>query len=247
MPISRWAVACVFACQWGTLHAAEASKALRDELVAITQAWVDAIPRGDKAIWQRTLTDDAVLIDEFGRIQHKKDAIASLQVFPAGFAGSIELRRPKAWRYGDTALLQVEEYERETVFGQQLVVRYQALATFVKEHGAWKMAGMEDVTIPTPPPALEVRGLTLGDYAGTYRYAPDRAWTVSVRDGVLGYVTRAGRPFTALEPIARDVFMGTDDERNLLIFRRDAAGHVSELVERRKFNDLHLARETHAG
>jgi ketosteroid isomerase-like protein len=237
----------VFACQWGTLHAAEASKALRDELVAITQAWVDAIPRGDKAIWQRTLTDDAVLIDEFGRIQHKKDAIASLQVFPAGFAGSIELRQPKAWRYGDTALLQVEEYERETVFGQQLVVRYQALATFVKEHGAWKMAGMEDVTIPTPPPALEVRGLTLGDYAGTYRDAPDRAWTVSVHDGVLGYVTRAGRPFTALEPIARDVFMGTDDERNLLIFRRDAAGHVSELVERRKFNDLHLARETHAG
>jgi hypothetical protein len=32
--------------------------------------------------------------------------------------------------------------------------------------------------------------------------------------------------------------MGSDDERNLLIFRRDAAGKVSGLIERRKFNDL---------
>jgi len=39
------------------------------------------------------------------------------------------------------------------------------------------------------------------------------------------------------------VFMGSDDERNLLIFRRDAGGKVVELIERRKFNDLHLRRE----
>jgi hypothetical protein len=37
--------------------------------------------------------------------------------------------------------------------------------------------------------------------------------------------------------------MGTDDERNLLIFRRDAAGHVTGLIERRKFNDLRLRRD----
>jgi hypothetical protein len=31
-------------------------------------------------------------------------------------------------------------------------------------------------------------------------------------------------------------------ERNLVIFRRDGSGKVVELIERRKFNDLHLKR-----
>jgi hypothetical protein len=37
--------------------------------------------------------------------------------------------------------------------------------------------------------------------------------------------------------------MGGDDERNILVFRRDDAGKIVELIERRKFNDLHLKRE----
>lgn len=228
------------------LYAAEAPTALRDRLVAITQAWVDAIPLGKQDVWRRTLADDVVLVDEFGRIQHKKDAVASLHPFPAGFSGSIELRDPHVQQYGDTALLRVEEYERETVFGQKFVVRYQSLLTFIEQDGAWKLAGYEDVTIPTPPPKLIVDGLALDDYTGDYRYGPGRAWSVGVKDGVLGYVAGTGRRFNRVEPIARDVFMGTDDERNLLIFRRDAAGRVTELIERRKFNDLHLARENGA-
>ncbi len=37
--------------------------------------------------------------------------------------------------------------------------------------------------------------------------------------------------------------MSGDDERNLLIFRRDPSGQIVELIERRKFNDLHLKRD----
>jgi hypothetical protein len=237
------AIICAGSFPAASSRAAEAQPALRRQLVAITQAWVDAIPLGDKSVWQKTLTDDAILIDEFGRIQHKKDAVDSLQKFPAGFSGSIELRDPHAMQYGGTAVLQAEEYERETLFGQQLVVRYQSLLTFVKQDGQWKIAAYEDATIPTAPPKLQVDGLKPADYVGTYRYAPDRAWIVSVKDGVVGYVTRAGRPFHALDPIAPDVFMGTDDERNLLIFRRDGHGRVVAIIERRKFNDLTLKRD----
>jgi hypothetical protein len=224
-------------------RAAEAPKPLRDELLQITQALDDAIPKGEKAVWQSTLTEDAIIIDEFGRIAHKADTVASLHAFPNGFSGSIELRDPHAWQYGDTAILQVEEYERETVFGQNFVVRYEGLLTFVKQAGAWKLAGYEDVTLPAEPPKLAVAGLVLSDYTGTYRYAPKRAWTVSDNHGVLSYVTKPGGPTNVLEPIAKDVFMGSDDERNLLIFRRDAQGKVNAVIERRKFNDLRLVRE----
>lgn len=225
-------------------HAAEASDALRGQLLKTTQALVDALPTGNKAPWENALTEDAVVIDEFGRVASKAESVSSLHPFPSGFSGSIELRHAHAWQYGDTALLQVEECERETVFGQNFVVRYLSLLTFVKQSGEWKVAGYEDVTIPTPPPKLDVPNLVLSDYAGTFRYGPGRAWTITSDHGVLHYVTRPGNPSTVLEPIAKDVFMSGDDEHNLLIFRRDDHGKVIALIERRKFNDLRLDKES---
>lgn len=243
-----WFAASFVLVACGSVHAAPvANAALRGELLRITQRLVDAIPLGDRAPWQQSLTDGAVVIDEFGRIQHKADVVASLHPFPKGLSGSIELRDAHVQRYGDTAVMQVEQYERETVFGQKLVTRYQTLLTFVRQDGAWKLAGYEDVTIPTAPPPLKVPGLVPSDYVGTYRYAPGRAWTVSDRGGVLGYTTRAGGPVNVLQPIAKDVFMGSDDERNLIIFRRDGKGRVDAMIERRKFNDLRLVRASPPG
>jgi hypothetical protein len=236
-------IGAVLVVQISTVHAGEAPAALCDELLKTTQALVDALPVGDKAAWESALTDDAVVIDEFGRVASKTESVASLHPFPAGFSGSIELRNAHAWQYGDTALLRVEEYERETVFGQNLVVRYLSLLTFVRQSGEWKVAGYEDVTIPTPPPKLDVPGLALSDYTGTFRYGPGRAWTITSDHGSLHYVTRPGSPSSVLEPIAKDVFMSSDDEHNLLIFRRDEHGKVIALIERRKFNDLRLDRE----
>jgi len=241
--LSPWPVAFIMLLAFGVAHAAPAATdALRGELLRITQRLVDAIPLGNRTPWQQSLTGDAVVIDEFGRIQHKADIVASLHPFPKGLSGSIELHNAHVQRYGDTAVMQVEQYERETVFGQKLVTRYQTLLTFVRRGGAWKLAGYEDVTIPTAPPVLDVRGLVPSDYVGTYRYGPGRVWAVIDRDGVLGYTTHAGGPVDVLQPVAKDVFMGSDDERNLIIFRRDSQGHVDTLIERRKFNDLRLVR-----
>ncbi|MGH8212785.1 MAG: nuclear transport factor 2 family protein [Rhodanobacteraceae bacterium] len=224
-------------------HAGPAPAQVRVEIVSLSQQLMDAIGEGRKDVWQRVVADDAVIVDEFGRRQSKKDVVDSLRPFPPGFSGSIEIRDPRVSVHGDTAVIECEEYERETVFGQKLVVRYIAVNTFVRREGQWKLVATEDVTLPTPPPKLAVAGLHLGDYAGTYRYGPDRAWTFSAHDDQLTYVTKAGRPAIAADPIAKDVFMEDNDERNLLVFRRDASGHVTELIERRKFNDLKLARE----
>ncbi len=224
------------------IHAEPASPQVRTEIVSLSQQLMDAIGEGRKNVWQRLVADDAVIVDEFGRRQGKKDIVDSLRPFPPGFSGSIEVRDARVNVYGDTAVIECEEYERETVFGQKLVVRYIAVNTFVRRDGQWKLVAMEDVTLPTPPPKLAVAGLDLADYAGTYRYGPDRAWTFSVHGGELSYVTKAGRAAIAVDPVAKDVFMEDNDERNLLVFRRDASGQVTALIERRKFNDLRLAR-----
>jgi hypothetical protein len=103
---------------------------------------------------------------------------------------------------------------------------------------------MMDVTLPTPPPQLRVRDLKITDYPGTYRYGPERAFIVAIENDKLVYRTKAGRPPNALDAIAKDVFMGGDDEKNLLIFRREEAGKIVELIERRKYNDLHMQRDS---
>ena len=227
----------------GLARADDATPAVQKEIVAITQELMDALVPGKADVWQRYLADDALITDEFGRRQNKKEAVDGVHGLPAGFSGKIELRDPHVHVYGDTAVLDCEEYETETVFDQHLVVRYIAMNTFVRREGRWKVVSMMDVTLPTPPPALEVRNLKLDDYPGTYRYGPDRAWTFAVENGRLAYRTKLGRPPVSVDALAQDVFMGADDERNILVFRRDDAGKVVELIERRKFNDLHLKRE----
>lgn len=222
---------------------AETDPEVQTKIIALTQELMDALIPGKADVWQRILADDAIIIDEFGRIQNKTDAVKSIHQFPQGITGSIEIRDPEVRVHGDAAVLKGEFYERETVFGQQLLVRYIFCNTFVKRDGEWKLIAATDVTLPTEPPALKVDGLVLGDYAGTYTYGPGRAFSVVFEDGKLFYTTKAGGPHTALDAIAKDVFMSGGDERNIVIFRRDTAGHIVELIERRKFNDLHLKRD----
>lgn len=224
-------------------HADEPSAAVRKQIVDLTQQMMDAVGEGKADVWQRTLLDDALITDEFGRRQTKKEAVDSIHPFPPGISGSIEVRDPHVRVYGNTAVIDFEDYEKETFFGQNFLVRYISTATYIRQGDDWKLATMLDVTLPTVPPTLDVRDVKAADYVGSYRITADRAWIVEVENGKLQWRTKAGRPAHSLDAIAKDVFMGGDDEKNLMIFRRDESGHVVELIERRKFNDLRLKRE----
>ena len=243
MPIGAiaWLVAVLASA--ATPARADPNADVQGELVKLTQELMDALIPGKADVWQRILADDAVIIDEFGRIQDKAEAVKSVHPFPQGLSGSIEIRDAKTRVYGDAAVLQGELYEQETVFGQKLLVRYIFCNTFVRRAGEWKLVAATDVTLPTPPPALDVAGLIVADYPGVYSYGPNRAFTVAVEGGRLFYTTKADGTHIGLDPIAKDVFMDGGDEKNLVIFRRDASGRVTGLIERRKFNDLHLQRD----
>jgi hypothetical protein len=212
------------------------------EIVKRAQALFNGLAPGDVALWKDALSEDAVLIDEFGRRQTKAEALREMRPLPAGFSGSIELRRPNVHFYSATAILDCEMFEQEKVFEQQLTVRYLATLVFVRQGRDWKLAAMETVTLPTPPPRLEVNDLPVSDYPGTYTYGPGRRFIVEVEGRELRFRTRADGRATALEPLAKDVFMDSGEERNLILFRRDERGRVTSLIQRRKFNDLHMRR-----
>ncbi len=212
------------------------------EIVKRAQTLFDALAPGDIAVWGEALTEDAVLIDEFGRRQTKAEALRDMRPLPPGFSGSIEIRQPKVHFYPQTAILDCEMFEQEKVFEQELIVRYLATLVFVRQGRDWKLAAMETVTLPTAPPRLEVRDLPLADYPGTYTYGPGRNFIVEVEGRELKFRTRSDGRATSLEPLAKDVFMDAGEERNLFLFRRDESGRVTSIVERRKFNDLRMRR-----
>jgi len=239
-----WVVALSIACGGPALASDAQTQA---ELVKRTQALMDAVPVGDADVWQRILADDVMVVDEYGRRQDKAEAVKSIHAFPQGFSGSIEIRDPQLRLHGDVAVLNGEFYERESVFEQKLVVRYFFSNTFVRRDGAWQLLAANDVTLPTPPPDLAVSDLKLDDYPGVYRYGPGRAFTVAREGDALFYTTKSGGSRTGLQAVAKDVFMDTGDEKSLIVFRRDAHGAITELIERRKFNDLHLARDSAKG
>jgi len=232
------------ACALSTLATAdEAPPPVHKQIVEITQQLMNALGDGKADVWERALADDVLITDEFGRRQTKKEAVDSVHPFPAGISGAIEIRDPHVRTYGDTAVIDCEAYETEDYFGHKFVVRYLFTSTYVRRDNVWKLVAMQDVTLPTAPPTLDVRGIAPADYVGTYSYAPERAFIVEAQDGSLTVRARKSAPAHGLDPVAKDVFMGTDDERNLLIFRRDAKGKVVELIERRKFNDLRASRD----
>jgi hypothetical protein len=231
----------------GPARADDAPAPVREELLSLTRGILDAIALGKADVWERLLAEDAIIIDEFGRKQGKREAVEGLKPLPEGLSGSIELRDARVRAFGDAALVDGELYERETVFGQELVVRYVMLATWVRRGGAWKLAGMEDVTLPTDPPALAVRGLRLDDYPGTYRYGPGRTFTVRRHGDALAVSSGASGKERPLRPVAKDVFSEGSDEKNLLVFQRDGKGRVNGLVERRKYNDLRMSRVEEGG
>jgi uncharacterized protein DUF4440 len=226
----------------GQASGTHATEREANEIVNRAQRLFDALAPGDVALWRDALTEGAVLIDEFGRRHTKAEALREMRPLPAGFSGSIEVRHPNVQLYPATAVLDCEMFEQEKVFDQQLTVRYLATLVFVRQGRDWKLAAMETVTLPTPPPRLEVGDLPLSDYPGTYTYGPGRNFIVEVNGRELRFRTRSDGRTTMLEPLAKDVFMDAGEERNLFLFRRDARGRVTSLIERRKFNDLHMRR-----
>src|SRR2546423_3576829 len=77
--------------------------ATEQELTRIAQELYDAVPVGDKAVWEKYVADDCIYTDENWRILTKKDLVDSLTPLPKGYSGSIRMADVRARINGDAA------------------------------------------------------------------------------------------------------------------------------------------------
>ncbi len=225
-------------------HADEPTAAVRKQIVDLTQQLMDGVGEGKSDVWQR---DAARRRADHRRIRPPPDQEGSRRKHSSVSGGHIgqhrsaRSARARIWQYGGD--------------------RFRGLRKGNFFRTAFRRALYRDGDVHAPRRRLESRDdarrhITDGSAearCARHSSSPITPARIALRRTARGSLKSTtencnGAPKRdvrrmALDAIAKDVFMGGDDEKNLMIFRRDESGQVVELIERRKFNDLRLKRE----
>lgn len=206
-----------------------------------TQALLDAVAPGDIAVWDRTLHERFVHMDENGVVRDKPALLAELQPLPPGLVGRIEIDTFKAELHGDTAVTAYELQEHLEYHGQPLRSRFRSVDTWLKTPQGWRLIAQHTAAALKDPPSVPLSREQWCEYAGVY--ALTDAITTAIRcqeDGVIA--ERAGRPPTRYVAELHDVLFAPGQPRTRRIFQRDADGNIVGFVDRREGEDVRWKR-----
>jgi ketosteroid isomerase-like protein len=227
----------------GAFADAFASPDAAAEFRARDQGLLDAIGTGDKAVWERTLSPDAIYIDENGITYSKPRLISQMIVpLPPHVSGHIDIGSYRLQVMGDTALVVHEDDESENWHGHGLKAQYIMSETWRRDSGAWKLAMVHVYVVPKDPPAMTLPEAKLDEYAGRYKAATELT-DVITRDGAKLTLSYNGKPATPLRVESPDMFFVPGEPRFRYVFQRDAAGRVAGFTERREGENIFWKRE----
>src|SRR6202046_4671618 len=159
--------------------AADANPAsVQNQLRTAYQTLLDAIARGDKAVWERLLAADAIYVDENGAVMNRAQFLAALKPLPSGSSGQITIVDYQATIHGQGALVVHKDDERENYHGIPLRADYLMTETWVKEGAEWRLALVHVYVVAKDPPAIKTPATRLAEYEGSYRAAPGLAYVI---------------------------------------------------------------------
>ena len=202
-----------------------------------TQALLDAIAIGDKAVWDRLLDPKIIYLSEAGDLEDKARLLAELVPLPAGISGHIEMSKFEVAPHGDLAVVFHADEETENYFGHVLHAQYLNTATWRFADGAWRLIAQQVYASLLDPPAIALPAAQLDDYVGTYALTDAIHYTIR-RDGDHLVGQRDGRPPQVLQVEAKDVLFVAGQPRSRKIFGRDGAGKVTQFADRREARDV---------
>ena len=207
----------------------------QEELLRRSQELFDSVITGNKEPWQKYYADDAIFFDEKGRNMDKTALVADISPLPTGYSGKIKIAKAASRIIGDTAVVSYDVDETETIFGQNLSVRYHETDTWLRRNGAWQIIATQ-VLRYYEDPAIGKRDLNkLSTLAGTYELAPGQTRSVTTENGKL-FVERKGKKEELL-PETPDIFFRKGVEGRIL-FRSDDKGKIDALIDRRNNEDV---------
>jgi len=218
----------------GTGDAAGSTAAM---LARATQALVDAIAPGQRAVWERYTDAAFVYVTENNEVKSRTQALDDLKPLPSGYSGWIDVQEFQCRDFGRFAVTTYIMDEHETVEGHELHARYRGSDTWRATSAGWRLVASQLYAIPSDPPRGEIRAARLAEYEGVYSLSP--ATTESIRrDGDDLLAGRSGRTRQILLPESGDVFFTPGRPRIRRIFTRAPDGSVTGFADRREGTDL---------
>ncbi len=221
----------------GQTTAQSSSEATERELLSIAQELFDAIPLGQKPVWEKYVADDVIYTDENWRILTKRQLLESVTPFPKGFSGSIRIANVQSRITGDAAILSYRALEEQYIFGQKLTPVYLITDTYLKRDGQWQLVASHVSVLPSERQPLAVNPKLYTSIVGEYELAPDITYTITIEgDKLMGQ--RTGREKEELLPADESTFFPKGTVRGEKVFERDVSGRVIRMLDRRENNDL---------
>jgi hypothetical protein len=211
-------------------------------LKAKTQALMDAVAPGDKAVWIAALDKRFVMTDEAGAVSDYAQSIEQIAPLPNGTSGDIKVIAWKATFVGNVAVTTYVDDEHENFHGQKLHALYRSTGTWLREKDGWKLIGLQTLALRQDPPAVELPGALIASYVGRYRGGPDYIYTITEKDGRLYGAINDAKPVEIQAEIA-DVLFTPGSPRTRKLFQRDAKGNVTGFLSRREERDLVFTKE----
>lgn len=238
-----WTCSLLFALGCVAAHGAPANQAETESatLRQMTQALLDAVAPGDKAVWERILDVNVVHMDEEGEVRGKAALLETLTPLPAGIVGHIQVDKFNAHLQGDLAVVAHEDQEDLDYFGQKLHGRFRSLDTWQRTGGQWRLIAVHVEAVLKDPPSISLSHAAICAYAGRYALTETMVQTITC-DGTSLRAKRDGRPDTSYEVEVADVFFVKDRPRTRRIFQRDERGRVVAFVDRREGEDVRWRR-----
>lgn len=223
----------------GLALATSAPPSLEKTLRARDQALLNAIASGDRALWDRALTPDALYIDENGTIFTRAQYLKSLEPLPAHISGHLDIVDYQLRLEGDAALVVHKDDEFEDYHGHSLEASYLMSETWVRGAGEWKLALVHVYVVARDPPEIALPAAKLDEYVGRYSAGPDLPWIIR-REG--DHLLGGGDGKTPLKVEAPDVLFVPGQPRERRFFQRGPDGKVSGFIWRREGEDILWSR-----
>lgn len=215
--------------------------ALEATLQRATQALMDAVAPGERAVWERYTDPALTYVTEDNEVKDRAAVLADLKPLPAGYSGSIVVEEFHCSDFGSFAVTTYVLDEHESIEGHELHARYRGSDTWRTSHGDWQLVAAQVYAIPQDPPRTALPGAQLADYEGSYSLSPATRQLIR-REGDHLIAERDGRAPQQLLPESADVFFTPGRPRTRRIFTRGADGHVSGFSDRREGTDLTWTR-----
>lgn len=219
----------------GTIATGRAGSAAT--LERATQALVDAIAPGQRAVWEHYTDPAFTYVTEDNEVKTRSAVLHDLQPLPHGSSGWIVVEDFRCTDFGTFAVTTYLLNEHETIEGHELHARYRESDTWHSTPAGWRLVAGQVYAIPEDPPRTTLTAAQLEDYAGTYSLS-SKTEQVIRRDGDHLVAEREGRAPQVLLPESADVFFTPGRPRTRRLFTRAADGHVHGFADRREGTDL---------